>query len=113
MLLLRYRGTFTPFLSEKDVSAIQLGSQSALQTLASRAISIGLVRPAEQAFRKLLGAAIVAGMPADALSEREIHSLMQELKKMIRNRGKSMEDRLMPRSFDHDISHEPHSMCIH
>ena len=41
----------------------QLGLQATLETLANRAVSIGLVKPKEAAYKSILAAGIVAGGP--------------------------------------------------
>lgn len=67
----------------------QLGLQATLEAVSNRAISIGLVKPKETAYKSILAAGIVAGGPDvwDNVQGNDMLAQLKELKRMLKNKA--------------------------
>ena len=67
----------------------QFGLQATLETLANRAVSIGLVKPKETAYKSILAAGMVAGGPDvwDNVQGNDMLAQLKELKRLIKNKA--------------------------
>ena len=67
----------------------QLGLQATLEAVSNHAISIGLVKPKETAYKSILAAGIVAGGPEvwDNVQGNDMLSQLKELKRLLKNKA--------------------------